>query len=73
MIKLTQEEKNKKIPRELYANAYIETCIDVFGNNHEKFRLGNFYENKEDLPDYYEIDRVIATHLGAVKLEIEPL
>jgi hypothetical protein len=31
------------------------------------------YENKEDLPDYYEIDRVIAKHLGAVKIEIKPL
>lgn len=70
---MTQEEKNKRIPRELYANAYIETWLDVFGNKHEKFRFGNLYENKEDLPDFYEISCVRAKHLGAVKLEIKPL
>ena len=70
---MTQEEKNSLIPQELYANAYIETWIDVLGKKHEKFRFGNLYENKEDLPDYYEIDRVIAKHLGAVKIEIKPL
>lgn len=70
---MTQEEKRNLIPQELYANAYIETWIDMFKNEHEVFRLGNLYENKEDLPDYYEIDRVIAKHLGAVKIEIKPL
>ena len=70
---MTKEEKNSLIPQELYANAYIETWIDVLGKKHEKFRFGNFYENKEDLPDYYEIDRIIAKHLGAVKIEIKPL
>lgn len=70
---MTQEEKRNLIPQVLYANAYIETWIDVLGKEHEKFRFGNLYENKEDLPDYYEIDRVIAKHLGAVKIEIKPL
>ena len=73
MENMTQEDKIKKIPRELYANAYIETRIDVLGNKHEDFRLGKLYDNKEDLPDFYEISRDIATHLGAVKLEIKPL
>jgi hypothetical protein len=70
---MTQEEKRNLIPQVLYANTYIETWIDVLGETHEIFRFGNFYENKEDLPDYYEIDRVIAKHLGAVKIEIKPL
>jgi hypothetical protein len=70
---MTKEEKLKKIPRELYANAYIETHIDIFEKEHEIFRLGGLYENKEDLPDFYEISCDIAKHLGAVKLEIKPL
>ena len=70
---MTQEEKRNLIPQERYANAYIETWIDILKKKHEIFRFGNFYENKEDLPDYYEIDRVIAKHLGAVKIEIKPL
>lgn len=70
---MTQKEKNSLIPQVLYANAYIETWIDVFKNEHEVFRLGNLYKNKEDLPDYYEISRDIAKHLGAVKIEIKPL
>lgn len=70
---MTQEEKSKLIPRELYANAYIETWTDVLGKKHEDFRFGNLYENKEDLPNYYEIscDRVI--HLGPVKIEIKQI
>ena len=70
---MTREEKSNLIPQVRYANAYIETWIDVLGKKHEVFRFGNLYENKEDLPDYYEIDRVIAKHLGAVKIEIKPL
>ena len=70
---MTQEEKNKRIPRELYANAYIETWTDLFGKEHEDFRLGNLYENKEQLPDFYEISRDRTIHLGAVKIEIKPL
>lgn len=70
---MTQEEKKSLIPQVLYANAYIETWIDVLKNEHEVFRLGNLYENKEDLPDYYEISCDIAKHLGAVKIEIKPL
>ena len=70
---MTQEEKSKLIPQELYANAYIETWIDILGKKHEVFRFGTLYENKEDLPNYYEIDCVIAKHLGAVKIEIKPL
>lgn len=66
-------EKRNLIPQVLYANAYIETWIDIFKNEHKVFRLGNLYENKEDLPDYYEISRDIAKHLGAVKIEIKPL
>ena len=73
METMTQEDKNKKIPRELYANAYIETWTDILGKKHEDFRLGKFCENKEDLPDYYEISVDRAKHLGAVKLEIKPL
>lgn len=68
---MTQEEKSQLIPRELYANAYIETWTDWSGEKHEDFRLGNLYENKEDLPDYYEISCARAIHLGAVKLEIK--
>lgn len=67
------ENKKQLIPRELYANAYIETWIDIFKNEHKVFRLGNLYENKEDLPNYYEISCDIAKHLGAVKLEIKPI
>ena len=70
---MTQEEKRSLIPRELYANAYIETWIDVLKNEHEVFRLGKLCENKEDLPDYYEISCDKAKHLGAVKIEIKPL
>lgn len=70
---MTQEEKNKRIPRELYANAYIETWTDILGNKHEDFRLGTLYENKEDLPNHYEISYARAIHLGAVKIEIKPL
>ena len=70
---MTKEEKLKKIPRELYANAYIETHIDIFKKEDEIFRLGGLYENKEDLPDFYEISCDIAKHLGGVKLEIKPL
>ena len=68
---MTQEEKSQLIPQELYANAYIETRTDWCGKKHENFRLGNLYENKEDLPDYYEISCARAIHLGAVKLEIK--
>ena len=61
------------IPQERYANAYIETWTDCFGNKHEDFRLGDLYENKEDLPDFYEISYARAIRLGAVKIEIKPL
>lgn len=70
---MAQENKNSLIPQVRYANAYIERWTDILGVKHEDFRLGNLYENKEDLPDYYEIDCVIAKHLGAVKIEIKPL
>lgn len=70
---MTREEKSQLIPRELYANAYIETWTDINGVKHEDFRLGNLYENKEDLPNYYEISYARAIHLGAVKIEIKPL
>lgn len=70
---MTQEEKSQLIPRELYANAYIETWTDILGNKHEDFRLGNLYENKEDLPNHYEISCARAIHLGAVKLEIKQI
>lgn len=67
------KEKTSLIPQELYANAYIETWIDINGIKREDFRLGNLYKNKEDLPNYYEISSVRAVHLGAVKIEIKPL
>ena len=70
---MTQEEKSQLIPRELYANAYIETWTDILGNKHEDFRLGNLYENKEDLPNHYEISYARAIHLGTVKLEIKQI
>jgi hypothetical protein len=70
---MTQEDKSKLIPQELYANAYVETWIDINGVKHEDFVLGNLYKNKEDLPNYYEISCARATHLGAVKIEIKPL
>ena len=70
---MTQEEKRSLIPQEQYANAYIETWTDILGKKHEDFRLGKLYENKEDLPDYYEISCARAIHLGAVKIEIKPL
>ena len=70
---MTQEEKRSLIPQELYANAYIETWTDAFGKKHEDFSLGKLCENKEDLPDYYEISYARAIHLGAVKIEIKPL
>lgn len=44
-----------------------------FRKKHEDFILGNLYENKEDLPNYYEISCVRAIYLGAVKIEIKPL
>lgn len=34
---------------------------------------GNLYENKEDLPNYYEKSCARVIHLGAVKIEIKPL
>ena len=69
---MTQEEKSNLIPQVLYANAYIETWTDILGK-HEDFRLGTLCENKEDLPNYYEISCDRAKHLGTVKLEIKPL
>lgn len=70
---MTQEEKNNLIPKERYANAYIERWTDILGVKHEDFKFGNLYENKEDLPNYYEISCGRAVHLGAVKIEIKPL
>ena len=70
---MTQEEKRNLIPQVRYANAYIETWIDVLGKKHEKFRFGNLYENKEDLPNYYELSYARTIHLGAVKIEIKSL
>lgn len=70
---MTQEEKRNLIPQVRYANAYIETWTDILGKKHEVFRFGKLCENKEDLPDYYEISCDIARHLGAVKIEIKPL
>lgn len=70
---MTQEEKNSLIPQVRYANAYIERWTDILGIKHEDFRFGNLYENKEDLPNYYEISYARAIHLGAVKIEIKPL
>lgn len=32
---MTQEEKSQLIPRERYANAYIETWTDINGEKHE--------------------------------------
>ena len=51
----------------------FETWTDIFGVKHEDFKFGNLYENKEDLPNYYEISYARAIHLGAVKIEIKPL
>ena len=68
---MTKEDKSKLIPQELYANAYIETWIDINGVKHEDFRFGNLYKNKEDVPNYYEISCVRARHLGKVKIEIK--
>lgn len=70
---MTQEEKRNLIPQVRYANAYIETWTDILEKKHEKFRFGTLYENKEDVPDYYEISCAIAKHLGVVKIEIKPL
>ena len=70
---MTQEEKTSLIPQVRYANAYIETWTDILGITHEDFKLGTLYENKEDLPDYYEISYARAIHLGAVKIEIKSL
>ena len=70
---MTQEEKINLIPQARYANAYIETWTDIDGVKHEDFRLGDLYENKEDLPNYYEISYARAIHLGTVKIEIKPL
>ena len=70
---MKQEEKSKLIPRELYANAYLEIWTDILGKKHEDFSFGNLYENKEDLPNYYEKSCARVIHLGAVKIEIKPL
>ena len=70
---MTQEEKSKLIPQELYANAYVHIWTDILGKKHEDFRFGTLYENKEDLPNYYEISGTRVIHLGAVKIEIKPL
>lgn len=70
---MTQEEKSQFVPRELYANAYIETSTDWSGEKHEDFRLGNLYKNKEDVPNHYEISYARAIHLGVVKLEIKQI
>lgn len=70
---MTQEEKNSFIPQIRYANAYLETWTDILGKKHEDFRFGKLCENKEDLPNYYEISCARAIHLGAVKIEIKPL
>ena len=70
---MTRKEKISLIPQERYANAYVETWIDINGVKHEDFRLGGLYENKKDLPNHYEISCARAIHLGAVKIEIKPL
>jgi hypothetical protein len=70
---MTKEEKINLIPQERYANAYIETWTDILGKKHEDFRFGNLYENKEDLPNYFEISGQRVIYLGVVKIEIKPL
>lgn len=70
---MTQEEKISLIPKERYANVYIETWTDVNGVKHEDIKFGSLYENKEDLPNHYEISYARAIHLGAVKIEIKLL
>ena len=70
---MTQEEKNLLIPREGYANAYIEMWTDLNGEKHEDFSLGKFYKNKEDVPNPYGKTHASAIHLGVVKLEIKQL
>lgn len=70
---MEQGDKEQLIPRELYANAYIETWTDINGGKHEDFRIGGLYKNKEDLPNHYEISYARAIHLGVVKLEIKPI
>ena len=70
---MTQEEKRSFIPQELYANAYLEVWTDILGKKHEDFSFGNLYENKEDVPNYYEKSCARVIHLGKVKIEIKPL
>lgn len=70
---MTQEDKDYLIPQELYANAYVESWIDVLGEESKEFKLGRLCKDKESVPDYYEFSISHATHLGVVKLKIEKI
>ena len=65
--------KNNKLPEVVYANAYVEHWIDSLGKYRKDLRFGELCDNKESLPDHYEISAARAKYLGPVKITIEKL
>ncbi len=63
--------KNINFPSNGYANVYEHTFKDVTGNIHKEHLLGQICENKNEVPKYYEYDRVTHKHMGVAKVTIE--
>lgn len=72
--------KIKKLPVTGYSNVYVvkeKRLFHDFATNkeiireEEKYELGDFYENKNDVPNYYEISCSECKHMGIVKVTIE--
>ena len=65
--------KNNTLPEVVYANAYVEHWIDYSLEEHNDLVCGQLCDNKESLPDHYEISAARAKYLGPVKITIEKL
>ena len=65
--------KNNTLPGSVYANAYVEHWTDSLGKEHNDLRFGELHDDKESLPDHYEISAARAKYLGSVKITIEKL
>lgn len=65
--------KNNKLPEVVYANAYVEHWTDYSLEEHNDLSFGQLCDDKESLPDHYEISAARATYLGPVKITIEKL
>lgn len=72
--------KIKKLPITGYSNVYVVKEKRLFYDSttnkemireEEKYELGDFYENKNDVPNYYEISCSTCKHVGIAKVTIE--